>query len=833
MGAQIPDLSTAILRVITQRLELTPAWQLPYVVTGLANSLVACDRIFENASSEHQTKDSSDKALLIHKLRTQVSTFLHDQNIRSRWAAIVLIKAITEIGGWDILRGCGAWVRGLLSILGKPDPPSIKELAVITLARIFVLIQNHQSLIREITLSFLPNFITSCLSLLKLMGISGAGNKIKLHESLWITILEALCELLPHHPRLFRPFCNQIHALTLSSIAPTASHPHSQEAPDAQSNKWPTMSENTQKASRKLFVLLNTCAIKNSFANEWEGCLHGIIQVLHRTADKVFRSVYEDWEPNAVGTHHTANKAMSRVQPVKEIDKDPLKLPAWDGIHAGMERLDGLLQTLQVFITTMTPLDVKIALGVLSNAIDRLLSVLPPADERNNRSAQVTRINMEIPRDEREGLWIALSRVHLSALELLLFLITRLGQASASLAEVVLYQALWVIEAHKSCNNIRRVAYELISKVLEFHGSSISTYLPQPLSGCIKLCCEDLLSSGKNSSSKQTQLKTSSANSMNNGPTPIDADSYLNGPTELIEVAPIPNKLLASAANLLPLFLSKVPLNFFSFSLRTQLERTAILTKNKEAMLANVLNPYKKRSGSTEMTSIIPLLSRSFPQSSEVEALLRPRNSLTVPHAIDFSHSISENEHQSEQQVAQFDREEHLGVGDEIEFGEDLPSQLKASSKHVDIVYDFGKPTLDPKKPFDSTLSQLEAPETQFSNLEKKRSQEEFQENSSAIVKKVPPSIHVNHSEDCSPRKRVRLDLQSVPGDLSTERGSARVLQEEMHSGMADSLAQSPTVAAQSFKSIPKISEEEGESDESEFVMPTIDLESDTEDEED
>jgi hypothetical protein len=63
-------------------------------------------------------KDTSEASVLIHKLKTQISTLLQSRNVEQRYAATTLVKAVTDVAGWDILKGSDAWVRGLLLILG-------------------------------------------------------------------------------------------------------------------------------------------------------------------------------------------------------------------------------------------------------------------------------------------------------------------------------------------------------------------------------------------------------------------------------------------------------------------------------------------------------------------------------------------------------------------------------------------------------------------------------------------------------------------------------------------------------------------------------------------
>lgn len=106
------------LRAISQRLMSTPSKQLPYIVPYLANALISCKHQLSEPESPSKAKDGSDDAVLVHKFKTQLSALLQDKSVESRWAAIVLIKAMVEVGGWEILHGAGPWTRGLIGILG-------------------------------------------------------------------------------------------------------------------------------------------------------------------------------------------------------------------------------------------------------------------------------------------------------------------------------------------------------------------------------------------------------------------------------------------------------------------------------------------------------------------------------------------------------------------------------------------------------------------------------------------------------------------------------------------------------------------------------------------
>lgn len=106
------------LRAVSQRLTSTPPKQLPYIVPYLVNALFSCGDQLSEPESHSRAKDGSDDAVLVHRFKTQISTLLQDKIVESRWAAVVLIKATIEVGGWEILHGVGPWTRGLLGILG-------------------------------------------------------------------------------------------------------------------------------------------------------------------------------------------------------------------------------------------------------------------------------------------------------------------------------------------------------------------------------------------------------------------------------------------------------------------------------------------------------------------------------------------------------------------------------------------------------------------------------------------------------------------------------------------------------------------------------------------
>ena len=105
------------MRMVTQRLLTTPTTQLPHVAPTLAGYITKSKVVFTASQYEGKSRAGSETNVLIHKLKTQLSTLLLGKSHHGRFSAIILIKATVEVGGWDILKGAGPWVRGMISIL--------------------------------------------------------------------------------------------------------------------------------------------------------------------------------------------------------------------------------------------------------------------------------------------------------------------------------------------------------------------------------------------------------------------------------------------------------------------------------------------------------------------------------------------------------------------------------------------------------------------------------------------------------------------------------------------------------------------------------------------
>ena len=118
--------SLAALRTVTNVIQSLPPQELPQRAQFFTSAIAASSAILSSAESHIATKDGTDAAVLVHKYKTQISALLNGKSREGRWIAVVLIKSTLHAGGWEILRGCESWVRGLLvSFNVRPALPAL------------------------------------------------------------------------------------------------------------------------------------------------------------------------------------------------------------------------------------------------------------------------------------------------------------------------------------------------------------------------------------------------------------------------------------------------------------------------------------------------------------------------------------------------------------------------------------------------------------------------------------------------------------------------------------------------------------------------------------
>ncbi|PLB43166.1 hypothetical protein P170DRAFT_418941 [Aspergillus steynii IBT 23096] len=593
------------LHAVNHRLTNIPVKQLPPIASCLATSLSNCGELLSSPQQQKSAKSDSDDAVQVHRLMTRLTSLLQDRTPEGRWTAVVLVKAVVEAGQWEVLRGCEPFVRGLMTILTKADPTSTKKMAIITLTRIFHLTYQYPTLVREITTPSLPGFITSALNLISVKPSSEPIRTLKPNAAPFLEIvLHAFGELIGRHPTIFRPFSAQIHSLLQIIIGSTS----------------PRFPEPVVEVAERLFVLLHNCAPKNTSGEEWKNACQMTLASLHGTAHYVFRAVVEQWESTDPSLRMNVGP-QDYSQEARDLGPDPLGLPSWQGIGSGVDRLVVLLRLLSAFLKTPSASTVSIPIGSILDLTSRLTSVTVSADGAKLQT------NAQIGRAERESLFAELPRIHTACLKLLLTFVEKLETGAVPVGQTILEQSLWVFRAEKSSREVRTATYDLVRALFTQMGPSLTKQSVSSLTNLVQTCCYDLLPPpGDESASAKLSTDPKSKTKSNQATT--NADSFLNpglkSGRQLSPSSSFPD-LKRAASALIPAMLINVPTEFLAPSLRAEIDRTIIMTSDKNAMFASVLNPVPPMKGRGMGASIIPFLARGYAAEMEVEGLIRPR----------------------------------------------------------------------------------------------------------------------------------------------------------------------------------------------------------------
>ncbi|KAI0145690.1 hypothetical protein F4776DRAFT_368918 [Hypoxylon sp. NC0597] len=590
------------LRSLCRRLTATKAEQLPALLPSLLKDLLRCQEPLSKPQEAKTSESSSEPAMLVHKLKTQISTLLNSRTTQGRFVGVTLVKAVVETGGWECLRTSGPWVNGLLTILQRKDPAAVKELCIVTIVKIYSLMYAYPTLVREIVTPTLTTFASACLQILK-PPVSSKASKIP--NSLVETIFEALSTLIPLFPTTLRQSASKIRTETRSYIAPTISD-------------GAIVPSSLQTSSRRLAIRLHMAAAKGGDSTEWAKHLDGLIKTFHSTADQVFRAIQESWESTS---DHLPGATLQQV----DFDKEPQggstspdQLPSWNGIYAGSERMIGLIDFIGDYLRCRTKVAVTIPVSAILDIIMRISSIMPPTHGRE-KSASV-QMNPAVGREERDELWTVFPDIQLAAIRLLYVMIRRLKRNFLPVAQESLEQLLRMFESSYRLPEIRTMTFLLTTEILQLSGPTMAKLTVESLNLVIKACCRDLLGAAghlkrpkQSASAAQDGLKTKSIAQ--------NADAFLSNKAEdeSISVAFSAEHISAAAALLTTLF-THVPQQYLSSALRAQMLRAAILSQNRDAQVASVLHPARDKSGRTPQV-ILPYLIRQFPHDESVEIL--------------------------------------------------------------------------------------------------------------------------------------------------------------------------------------------------------------------
>ncbi|KAG4260619.1 hypothetical protein FPRO03_02442 [Fusarium proliferatum] len=713
MAASLPP----DLRVLCRKLTSIPPTQLPHALPSLINPILHCKEPL-SAPSDRKVKDSAPEAAqLVHKLKASITTHLNGRSREARFAAVALIKTVVDVGGWEILRGCQPWVTGLLSVVEKSDPIASKELAIVTLTRIYISVQPYQTLVREIATPTIPTFVTACI---KLISLPKNGEKLQTPLSAIETICDSLSALIPLYPTTIRPSNSKLRTAVKPYLVPT------------QSDET-VVPQSLQRASRKLVISLHHVAAKAGGSDEWAKLIDTLLKELHSTADQILRAVEESWEG-------TGGFTRSQV----ELDNEPNgvgssadELPSWSGINAGADRLIGLFQYLSDCLRYPTKAPVTIPTSALVDAASRLLLIarLSPKSQTWDQALQT---NAAIAREEKDELWAALPDIHIAALHLIEALFQRLGQNAVSIAPEILDHLVRVFKSGINLPTVRTTGYAVLKEILLISGPTLSKPSVGSLDPIFGACCRDLQQDAGHLKEAEKPAATGTDSKKNS--IAANADLFLQPQAAAVVSTPsLEPKHKAAAANLLPVILSKVPQRHLKASLRGLVDQTAILTNSHDAMLASVLNPYKDQRGRV-YPSILPHLTQQFPDDKGLEIL---RTNIRAG-----AQSLAESEESLE--VLPIEEEEEEEQDEEMKDG-DVEEQEAVPEKKGDLF----KPGTLPTTPH--AEKNLPIQSNPFAPIEKAAPSE------NAFARASSPPKRKHEGSDPAPPKRQVLEKSSSP----------------------------------------------------------------------
>ncbi|QYS98276.1 Pre-rRNA-processing protein RIX1 [Trichoderma simmonsii] len=674
------------LRVLTRKLTSIPPAQLPHSLPSLIRHVLRCRDALSAPQDPKAKGDASQTTMLVHKLKTSITTHLNGRSREGRFAAIGLIKAAVDVGGWETLRGSEAWVRGLLSIVQKADPAASKELAVVTLTKIFMLVHPYQTLVREVATPFLPTFGTACLQLIKTKSESTPLNLIE-------TICSSFSTLIPLYPPTFRPFSAQVRAAVGVYLAPTCSDEIS-------------VPESLQRAARRLVASLHFVAAKSGGSDEWAKLVDGILQEFHATADQVLRAVDESWEA-------TSGRSRTKV----DVDGEPHgqgssaeHLPAWSGLEAGTDRLIGLFQFLADLLSYPTKAAVAIPLSGLVDTISRVCLIARLSKSQTWEQAVET--NPAIGREEKEELWSLMPDIHVAAMKLVIALFQRLQRHMLPLVPEILDHLIRIFKSGISIPSVRIAGYTTLNTILQLAGPTLSKTAVEMLDPLVGACCRDLQQDAGFLKPAEKPAATTTGKGPKNGAVAVNTDLFLQpqAAAAATEAPTLEADHRDRANELLTIILAQLPQSHLKPALRGHLDKTAILTRNRDAMLASVLNPYRDQHGRM-YPSILPHLSQLFPHDQGLEILRSNlRTSAVAGSGSEMFASLSEvaELQQIEEENEEVDEEQHdEEMQDQDEKNQSLEKAAALSDAKVDLPIQSTASVTVPN-PFEPRASNIE-----------------------------------------------------------------------------------------------------------------------------
>lgn len=323
-------------------------------------------------------------------------------------------------------------------------------------------------------------------------------------------------------------------------------------------------------------------------------------------------SIEEDWQ-SVTGTNFINKNILSDLYSKAQDARTPADGPVGQFITPGYQGLMNHLRLLTAYFASATSASVLGSVGAVTDLLTRLMS--------NTISTSSTKSTIRFKRDavreERDALTEILPQIHVACLEVLSIILDRYGNAITPALQPFLDQIMWIFHASSANVEVRTATYVVGKKILDINGQSLNKEAIGGLKKYIVACCEDLLPT--------IEEKDPSNSNGNKQQSTMNADTFLKQGTTKPSAKTELAGLKSAAWDLLPTLLGQLPAEHCPIALRATMDRTAVLSRHKDAVMASTLNHTSTAKAARKGNSLLPLLAREYPTDPQVEVLLRPR----------------------------------------------------------------------------------------------------------------------------------------------------------------------------------------------------------------
>ncbi|KAG0635259.1 rRNA processing/ribosome biogenesis-domain-containing protein [Tuber brumale] len=561
------------------------------------------------STSPKYTGDKSEASALLHRFKTRVSSLLQSKSPADKWTGVALAKAAME-SSFECLASNGeVWVRLMVPVLTKPEPPSTTNYAIATLTRVFtVLTVDKPTLIRQIVSPNLPATIGHILNILGPVN-SSAPDAMPSEDTL-ATALEALNDLLRHNPVTFRPFTQRTREIVLSVLSPQCGL--SKLGRLAGDLFVSLHLSDTAPRGGTGGIIANQGGESSSgnrataVAEGWTRAVKSVVSEINEVFNLILRCTDEG---RRTGISHRNSSA--EVSGVSNIG-----LGEWKGISKGFDRAEMLLRLLSRFLCHPTSSQVVIPLGQFVELTGRLAGISCEAAENNTG----------IERSERETVTVRLPSLKCCALNLLSSAIERLGRIFGPLANLVIEQLVIIYSDHRPDAGVRTAVYTLLTAFLNLFGPALDKQTVSSIHPILSSLYTDLVLNAEEPKNSPPVKPAGKRSNRNTGKQKeVHADSLLSPPSQLNSRPTWLRGLVSAAEELLVAALGKLPPAYIRPQTRKLLERAAVFTVNEKAMMASVLFPTTTPNGDPKGGSMLPHLVGASRGNLSVEGIARPR----------------------------------------------------------------------------------------------------------------------------------------------------------------------------------------------------------------